>query len=134
MGIAQTASAVMIFLTGLLPAGCHKTAPAPTPTNDAPATNSATQTDPKIRNLGVITLTNRAETGLHLTNGEDCLFETKMIDGQNMQISLAIESRNDFGETRNFAATQFTTQPGKHIQVAVGDLKVNFTPLLSTNE
>ena len=137
MGIAQATSAVMVFLTGLLPAGCHKTAsqPAEAPSVSAVSpTNGAAKFDPKNQNLGQICLTNRTETGLHLLTGEDCLFTPKILDRKSVQIDLSVEAKNDYGETRNFAVTQIITEAGKPVQVAVGDLKLTFIPLLSTNE
>ena len=128
MGISQTTSAVMIFLTGLLPASCHKTAPqqksAP-PALVAAATNNVIS--PK-RNLGDISLTYHNETCLRLTTGESCTLTPKLLDKHNVQITLAVESKNDYGETHDFAVTQVVAQFGKPIEVAVGSLNLTFTP------
>lgn len=136
MGFTQTTSAVMVFLTGLLPAGCHKTAPEkkPVPPTVVVATNAVVSAKPDGHNLGQITLTNHVETSIHLTTGEDCLFTPKVLDSQTVQISLSLESKNDYGETHNFAATQIIAQNGKPVHVAVGDVKLTFTPVISTNE
>ena len=95
MGMTQSTSAVMVFLTGLLPASCHKTAPQP----KAPVTAIMTTNSPN-RVLGEITLTNHNETSFQLPTGESCTFTPKMIDRHNVQLTLAVESKNDYGETR----------------------------------
>ena len=125
MGIAQTTSAIMIFLTGLLPASCHKTASPPKPAAPAmPASSVAAA----VRNLGEISLTNYDETCLHLATGESCTLTPKLLDKHNVQITLALESKNEYGETHNFAVTQVVAQPGKPLEVAVGNLNLTFTP------
>jgi len=132
MGIAQTTSAVMVFLTGLLPASCHKVSsqskPAP-PALTANGTNSLAYSSN--RNLGEVSLTNHDETCLLLTSGESCTLTPKLLDKHNVQITLAIESKNDYGETHDFAVTQVIAEPGKPMEVAVGNLNLTFTPHVS---
>ena len=132
MGIAQTTSAVMIFLTGLLPASCHKAVPqqksAP-PSITASATNSVS--NGANRNLGEISLTNHNETCLLLPTGETCTFTPRLLDKRNVQLTLALESKNDYGETHQFAVTQIVAQSGKPMEVAVGDFQFSMTPKLA---
>jgi hypothetical protein len=125
MGIAQTTSAVMIFLTGLLPASCHKQAPQQ---KSAAPTVVASWTNSPNRNLGEISLTNHNETCVRLVSGESCTLTPKLLDKNNVQIVLALESKNDFGETHDFAVTQVITQTEKPLEIAVGDLNLTFTP------
>ena len=117
----------MIFLTGLLPASCHKSASA---VKSAPPAMAATTNvvNSANHNLGEISLTNHNETCLWLATGESCTLTPKLLDKHNVQITLAIESKNDYGETHNFAATQVIAQTGKPLEVAVGDLNLTFTP------
>lgn len=120
----------MVFLTGLLPASCHKSAPAhktAPPAVVAAGTNSANSAD---RYLGEISLTNHNETSFRLKSGENCTLTPKLLDSHNLQITLAIESKNDYGETHDFSVIQVVGQPGKPFEVAVDDLKVCFTPRL----
>jgi len=120
----------MVFLTSLLPASCHKSAPvqksAP-PAVVAARINPANSTD---RYLGDISLTNHDETSFRLTSGENCTLTPKLLDSHNLQITLAIETKNDYGETHDFSVTQVVGQPGKPFEVAVDDIKVCFTPRL----
>jgi hypothetical protein len=129
----------MVFLTGLLPASCHKTAPepqkTPAPTNTVAVQVQSTNTvRSSIRDLGQISLVNHAETTLHLVTGEDILMTPKVQDGKTVQITLSLESKNDYGETHNFAVTQVTAEIGKPVQVALGELKLTFTPLVAEGE
>jgi hypothetical protein len=131
MGITQTTSAVMIFLTGLLPASCHKSAPQQKSAPPAVVATGTNNVNPANRNLGEISLTNRNETCLHLATGESFTLTPKLLDRDNVQITLALESKNDYGETHHFAVTQVIAQPGKSLEVVVGDLNLTFTPRIN---
>jgi hypothetical protein len=135
MGIVHPASAVLIFLTGLLPAGCHKGAPA---AKSAPPRVAMVATNtPSVAalstncNLGVIALVNHDDTCLQLADGETCTLSTRVLDRRNVEITLAVETRNTFGETHDLAVTQIVTQPNKATEVAVGDLNLTFTPQIT---
>ena len=91
------------------------------------ATN-AVDTKSSNRYLGEINLTNKNETAFLLTSGESCTFTPKLLDKQNVQLTLAVESKNDYGETHNFAVKQVIAQTGKPLEIAVGDLNLTFTP------
>ena len=129
MGITQTTSAIMVFLTGLVPASCHKVAPP-----QKPATEVVVATNSSERNLGEISLTNHNETCLRLATGESCTLTPKMLDKRNVQIVLALESKNDYGETHDFAVTQVVAQTGKPLEVAVGYLNLTFTPRVTDEQ
>jgi hypothetical protein len=116
----------MVFLTGLLPASCHKTAPqqkAP----PAPVVAIMTTNSPD-RVLGAITLTNLNETSFRLPTGESCTFTPKLLDRNSVQLTLAVESKNDYGETHDFAVRRIVAPTGKLLEVAVGPLNLIFTP------
>jgi hypothetical protein len=130
MGISQTTSAVMIFLTSLLPASCHKTAPLQKSTPPAVAAGTANGVNSANCNLGEISLTNQNDTCFWLATGESCILTPKLLDQHDVQITVALESKNDYGEPHNFSVTQVIAQPGKPSEVAVGDLKLTFTPRL----
>ena len=118
----------MIFLTGLLPASCHKSAPQQKSAPPAMVATGTNTVNPANRNLGEIALTNHNETCLQLASGESFTLTPKLLDRNNVQITLAVESKNDYGETHNFAVTQVIAQSGKPLEVAVGDLNFFFTP------
>ena len=127
----------MVFLTGLLPASCHKSQVQQTsarPAVVANATNNAVGAKAFDGNLGEIALTNRSETRLQITAGQICILTPKLLDRQNAQITLTLESKNDHGETRNLAVTQLVAKTGKPLEVTVGDLKLTFTPFIIEHE
>ena len=131
MGISQTTSAVMIFLTGLLPASCHKTSPQQKSAPPAMALAATNGVVSDHRNLGEISLTNHNETCFRLATGEICTLTPRLLDRHNVQLTFALETRNDYGETHNFAVTQVIAESGKPAKVAVGDLDLTFTPRVS---
>jgi len=132
MGISQTATAVMVFLTGLLPASCHKnqSAQKTAPSVVITLTTNAVSAKKFDGNLGEITLTNHNETCLRLPNGSSCTFNPKILDRKSVQITLTLESKNSYGETRDFSVAQVVAKPGDPTEVALGDLKLSFTPLV----
>jgi len=121
----------MIFLTGLLPASCHKAAPQP---KSAPVKVAAVATvtnvvvNPNDRNLGDLSLTNHTETYLRLTTGELCTLTSKLLDKSNVQITFSLESKNEYGETHGFAATQVIAQTGKSLTVTLSGLNFILVP------
>ena len=128
MGISQTTSAIMVFLTGLLPASCHKEEakkPAP-PAITANGTNAAQL--PISGNIGQITLTNHADTLVQFANGSSCTLTPKILDKSNLSITVALEAHNDYGDTKNFAVTQISGQQGKSLEVSVGGMSITLIP------
>jgi hypothetical protein len=127
MGISQTTAAIMVFLTGLLPASCHKEKPeAKTASSAVVATNTAAAALP--REFGEITLTNRSETCLQLADGKSCVLTPRMVDAKNVSITVAVESPNSRGDTTDFSVVQVTGRTGKPMEVTVGSLRFSFIP------
>jgi hypothetical protein len=131
MGVGQSISAALVFLTSLLPASCHKQKPPP-PAPLPAQTNVVV--DPALRDLGQLWLTNHSDVTLRFISGEDCTFSSKLVGRDAVQIDISLETKNEYGETRHFYGTQITAPTGKPVKVAVGELKLLFTPLVSTNE
>jgi len=122
----------MVFLTGLLPASCHKSSPPEkTPPAAVASGTNATAVVSHDRHLGEIALTNNNETCLLFNTGESCTLTPKIIDKQSVRITLTLESKDSYGETHDFAVTQITGKPGKPVEVAVGALNISFTPQVS---
>lgn len=126
----------MVFVTGLLPASCHKSQPQQktAPAAIVAGTNNVAGAKSFNGNLGEITLTNHDETCLQLANGSSCTFNTKMLDHHNVRITLTLESKNNYGETRDFSVTQVVAKSGKPLEVAVGNLNLSFTPQVVATE
>ena len=125
----------MVFLAGLLPASCHKesaqretsasTIAAGASTNTINATVNAKSFE---RNIGEIALTNLNDTYVQFSTGENFTLTPKVLDKNNVRITLAVESKDVYGDTHDFAVTQVVTEPGKPLEVAVGSYSLSFTP------
>ena len=124
----------MVFLTGLLPTSCHKVVSQQKSAPPAVAAAGSNTVNSANCNFGEISLTNHDETCLLLANGASCTLTPRMLDKHDVRITLAVESKNDYGETHNFAVTQVTAQPGKPLEVAVGGLNITFTPKVVDQE
>ena len=129
MDISQTTTAIMVFLTGLLPASCHKNTSKANATPSAIVATNATS----VRNLGEIILTNANETCLQLADGKHCLLTPKLIDAKNFRLTVAVEAPNANGETEEFSVSQITGSPGKTLELAIGNLNLVFTPRIVDN-
>ena len=120
----------MVFLTGLVPASCHKESSqhkAP-PAIAADGTTNTVNAKSFDRKIGEITLTNLNDTYVQFSTGENFTLTPKMLDKRNVRITLAVESKDTYGDTHDFAVTQVVTEPGKPLEVAVGSYNLSFTP------
>lgn len=138
MGMVHLSSALLISLTSLLPASCHKTSPGPNvPKNPATITTptnalvAAPTHEPTSHNLGEVTLTNHYETCVQLGDGKNCTLTPRMLDRHNVQITVAFESKNAAGKTRDLSVTQVVAREGKRLEVVVGNFSFSFTPRLN---
>lgn len=127
MGISQATTAVMVFLAGLLPASCHKS-PPPAKTPTTVATTNVAGIKILSRNLGELSMTNQSDLFVQFDNGEICTLTPKLLAKGDVCITLAVETRNELGETHNFNVKQVTAKAGAPVEVAVGDLSLSFTP------
>jgi hypothetical protein len=133
MEINQITSAVMVFLTGLLPASCHKADAKKSP----PSAIVANATNSNVRlisgNIGQITLTNHADTCVEFANGASCILTPKIVDRNSVRITLALEFKDDYGETKDISVTEVVATQGKPTEVALGKMNLNFTPVIVGN-
>jgi hypothetical protein len=130
MWFSKLLSAVLVALTGLLPSSCTKAknttaqkAPAPV-VADVPAVSTN-------RNLGQLEFTNYYEADIELGAGKSCRITPKVIDGKNLQLTVALESKKVDGQIAGLSVTQVITHPGQPFEVAVGDMNLTLTPMLA---
>lgn len=95
--------------------------------NESASINSAAP-KPSERDLGEIALTNHYETCVSLGRGRNCILSPKMIDKENVQLTLTVESKTAAGKTHDMTITQVVTRAGKPVEVAVGDFSFSLTP------
>jgi hypothetical protein len=129
MGWSQIITGVSVFLTGLLPVGCHKTTPPPSKASPAIVIVSPTSTPQ--HDLGEVALTNHLETCLQLGAGRECRFTPHVIDSRTLEITVSLESRNPAGKIHDVFMTQVTAKTGKPMEVTVGDYQLSLTPDVS---
>lgn len=121
----------MAFLAGLLPASCHKETSQPKASAPIVAVDGTTNTvnvRSFERKIGNISLTNLDDTYVQFSTGETFTITPKLLDSKSARITLAVESRDAFGDPHNFAVTQIVAEPGKPVEVALGGYNLSFTP------
>lgn len=128
MWFTKIFSAVLVALTGLLPSSCT-TAKKPAAQHVSGAdivSQSATN-----KNLGELSLTNHYETCVNLGAGKSCTIKPTLLEHSNLQLTMAVESKNANGKTKDLSVVQVVTKMGKPFEVAVGDMNLTLTPRLS---
>jgi orotate phosphoribosyltransferase-like protein len=84
------------------------------------------------QDLGEIALTNHYETCVSLGGGKNCILSPKMLDKENVQLTLTVESKTAAGKTHDMTITQVVTRAGKPVEVAVGDFNFSLTPSVTS--
>jgi len=135
MGASHIAVLAAISLSGLVPSSCSKVFSAReaknhnTNTNAAAAdTNVAAITPENTRDLGELDLTNHYETSVYLGAGRSCTISPILLDRDNLQLTLTLQSKQADGKTAGLVVTRVTTHPGKPFEVAIGDMDITITP------
>ena len=115
--------AVMAFsLAGFF--GCSKTT-APTA-----SAAKASATESKVKDLGVLQLTNHYETCVAIGAGCKCWIVPNLMGRKSIQVTLTIQSTGADGKTSALSVAQLTGQAQKPIEFSVGDSDFSFTPLV----
>jgi len=135
MGASHIAVIAAISLSGLVPSSCSKIFSAreaknhnTNTTTAAADTNAVAITAENTRDLGELELTNRYETCVYLGAGRSCTITPKLLDKNNLQLTLRLQSKQTNGKTAGLVVTQVTTHPGKPFEVAIGDMDITITP------
>jgi hypothetical protein len=132
MWLTKIFTAVLAIATGLLPSSCTKVKSAKAQhAATAAATASLSTTN---KNLGELALTNHYETCVDLGAGKSCTFKPTLLDHSNLQLTMAVESKNAAGKTEGLSIVQFVTKSGKPFEVAVGDMNFTLTPKLQNEQ
>jgi hypothetical protein len=129
MWLTKIFTALMVILTGLLPSSCTsvKNPAAHTPIVTI-ATSSESFTN---KNLGNLELTNHYETCVNLGAGKSCTIRPTLLDRSNLQLVMALESKNANGKVSGLSVVQVVTKTGQSFEVAVGDMNLTLTPKLA---
>jgi hypothetical protein len=129
MWLTKLFTALMVILTGLLPSSCTS---AKNPAAHTPIVTIATSSESFTnKNLGNLELTNHYETCVNLGAGKSCTIRPTLLDRSNLQLVMALESKNANGEVRGLSVVQVVTKTGQSFEVAVGDMNLTLTPKLA---
>lgn len=128
MVLKSLITAVTVFLTSLF--GCSKSA-APASTVRS-AVGQAQTTQSKVKDLGVITMTNHYETFVKVDKDRDCRIVPNVIDRKDIQLTLTLESKNANGVTSGLSVVQLTGKPQDQFEVSIGDVDFTFTPQIAS--
>ncbi len=126
MVLKSVISGIAVSLAGFF--GCAKPAP---PATSAPATPAA-QAESKVKDLGVLQMTNHYETCVSIGRGKDCRMIPKLIDKKNIQITMTFESKSADGKTSGLSVVQMTGSTQKPFEVSFGSTDFTFTPQIVT--
>lgn len=129
MGFSHCMVGLAVSLTGLLPMSCqHKTTTATTAATTTTATATNSIVDPY--SLGEVTLTNRNEHCVPLSNGKECILAAKSVDKNDAEIVITLESKTAAGKIHDMIVAQVSAQNGVPAEAVLGDYHVTFTPNL----
>jgi len=112
---------IVVFLAGLF--GCSKSAAPASAAGSAPVAAQS-----KIKDLGVLPMTNNYETCVSFDAERDCRIVPKLLDRKNIQLTLIIESKGPNGRTAGLSVVQVVGDARKPFEVSVGGTDYTFTP------
>jgi hypothetical protein len=131
MWLTKLFTALLVAVTGLLPASCTK-AKSPAAQKSAPSMTIVTSAENYTnKDLGALTLTNHYETCIDLGAGKSCIIKPDQISHSSLQLTMSLETKNAEGKTKDLSVVQVTAKTGKPFEVAVGDMTLTLTPLLA---
>src|SRR5271170_6193737 len=131
MWVTKIITVLLVALTGLLPSSCSM-AKKPTAQQHAPVVTVVTSPESLTNaNLGELQLTNHYETCVNLGAGKSCTIKPTVLDRSNLQLTMALESKNANGRIKDLSVVQVVTKTGKPFEIAVGDMNLTLTPKLS---
>ena len=108
--------------------GCNKSAAPAASTKKAATEQTASS---KVKDLGILQMTNRYETCVKFGPDRDCRIVPKMLDRHNVQLTLTLESKNHDGKTSGLSVVQLTGKTEQTFEISVGDTDFSFTPQIA---
>jgi hypothetical protein len=116
--------AVLAFsLAGM--SGCTKSAAPVATTKSAPVASADSS---KVKDLGVLQMTNHFETCVAFGPSRNCRIIPEIIDHHNIQLTLTVESKSINGQTAGLSIVRLTGKSEQQFQISVGDTDFTFTP------
>jgi hypothetical protein len=125
--ILKGIAAMLAFTLASFP-GCTKSAD-PAASNKKPATEQ--EASSKVKDLGILQMTNHYETCVKFGPNRDCRIVPKMLDRHNVQLTLTLESKSTNGNTSGLSVVQLTGKTQQTFEISVGDTDFSFTPQIA---
>ncbi len=100
MGITNIATIMVAISLSWLPASCSKSSTKPVAKHGAPANPN---------DMGELMLTNGVETIVHLGSGKSCRIKPTLVDKRNVQLTMALETKQTNGKIGSMSVAQTTT-------------------------
>lgn len=120
-------AAVLAFtLAGF--SGCMKSAKPVASTKSADVAQTASS---KVKDLGILQLTNHYETCVKFGPDRDCRIIPTMLDRHNVELTLTVESKSPDGTTSGLSIVQLTGKTLQPFQISIGDTDFSFTPQIA---
>jgi len=119
----------MAVLAGTLLTACQKK-PVEQTLHAAEINHPSASTNSE--NLGMLSLSNHIPTTINLHQNKECTITPTLLDGGNLQIILAMETKGSGGKTESMNVTRVINHSGEPFYVSVGDMDLVFTPKLAT--
>jgi hypothetical protein len=117
----------MAVLAGTLLTACQKK-PAEQTRHAAEINQPSVSTNGE--NLGMLSLSNHIPTTINLPKNKECTITPTLLDGGNLQIILAMETRGSDGRTESMNVTRVINRSGEPFDISIGDMNLVFTPKL----
>jgi hypothetical protein len=128
MWFTKIITTAIVAWLGLLPSSCT-TAKKPSAQSVTAAEIVSQSTTNK--NLGELSLTNHYETCVNLGAGKSCTIKPTLLGRSSLQLTMSLESKTPNGQIKDLSIVQVVTKTGKPFEVAVGNMNLTLTPLLS---
>ena len=113
-------TSIAVFLTGLF--GCSKSTVPAAASTPAPAAES------KIKDLGIVPMANDSETCISFGTNKDCRIIPKLLDRDNIQLTMTLESKDPKGRIAGLSVVRVVGNSRKPFQISVGGTDFTFTP------
>jgi hypothetical protein len=124
MVLKSVITGMAVSLAGFF--GCSKTT--------APATVAKSAAESRIKDLGVLQMTNNYETCVSVGAGKDCRMVPKILDRSDIQITVTFESKRPDGRPTGFTVVQLQGKTAKPFEVSIGtNTDFTFTPQVAAD-
>ena len=119
---------IMAVLAGTLLTACQKK-PAEQALHAAEINHPSASTNRE--NLGTLSLSNHIPTTINLPQNKECTITPTLLDGGNLQIILAMETKGSNGMPESMNVTRVINHSGEPFDIPIGDMNLAFTPKLA---